>query len=94
MPVPGLKPEIRTVGVKVAVDVADPYGVESVRNPVMASPGTGTVKLVFVGVPVGNEVPPDPNCTPVVPSKLVPVMVTVEPLPPVTGVKLVMVGAA
>jgi hypothetical protein len=88
-----------TWGVKIvkldALAVSAPP-VFTVIVPVVAPAGTTAVALVVVGaVQVTAAVPPPPlNVTPVTPVKPVPVMFTVVPITPHTGVNVVTAATA
>ena len=77
--------------VKLVALVTTPPYVVTATGPVVAPDGTDVAMDVAETTTKGALVPL--NFTDVVPVKLVPVMVTPEPTPPVTGVKLVIVGA-
>lgn len=77
---------------KLVVLATEPPGVTTVMSPLLAL--TGTVAFsVESSTMVMAEVPKPLNLTEVVPVKFVPKMVTSVPAGPLSGVKLVMVGA-
>src|SRR5438270_204054 len=79
-------------GVKVMAFVPLPPVVVTEVGPVVAP--AGTTAVIWVALLIVNEAAGVPlNDTPLVPMKLVPVMVTLVPAPPLDGVKPVMVGA-
>jgi len=89
----GVKEEM--VGVAAHVNppkVAVPPGVTTFTEPEVPVPTTAVMVVAFTTVNDMAAVPP--KLTAVVPVRLVPVMVTVEPLPALVGVKEEMVGVA
>ena len=70
--------------------VAIPPSVVTVTFPVDPSPNTAVICVAESTIKLAASVPPNLTSVPV---KLVPIMVTVVPAPPVLGVKSVMVGA-
>ena len=87
---------VATGGVQLEVNelalVATPPVVVTEIGPVVAP--AGTTAVICVALLIVNEAAGVPlNDTPLVPMKLVPVMVTLVPAPPLDGVKPVMVGA-
>ena len=72
--------------------VAVPAGVVTRMGPVVAP--AGTVAWIAVAEFTVNVASTPLNCTAVAPLKLVPLMVTLVPIKPVAGVKLVMDGGA
>ena len=77
--------------VKVPEEVAVPSGVTTEMVPVDPAPTTAVISVDVVTENVEAAVPP--KLTAVAPVKMVPVMVTVVPVPADVGVKEVMVGA-
>jgi hypothetical protein len=93
-PLAGLKLLIVGVGtetVKLALEVALPFGVVTVTLPVVAPVGTVVVICVALATVKDAEVPL--NASAVAPVRFVPVMVTAAPTAPLAGVKLLIVGA-
>jgi hypothetical protein len=93
VPLVGVKLVIvgREITVKLAVLVAVPAGVVTLTGPVVAV--AGTVAWMVVSEVTENVVAFTPlNVTAVAPVKLAPVIVTVVPLVPLVGEKLVIVG--
>ena len=92
-PVPTLT-VVAVAGVVVTVNeaalVAVPAGVVTLMVPDCAA--VGTVKVMLVALTTVNVVARVPSVTAVAPLRAVPVIVTVVPGIPLTGVKLVMVG--
>jgi len=94
-PLPGLKPEMVGAGtftVKLLAEMAVPFGVVTEILPVVVPEATVAVicvALFTVKLAAAVEL----NLTAVAPVKLVPVIVTEVPLPPLVGLKLVIVGA-
>jgi hypothetical protein len=80
------------VTLKLPEEVAVPPGVVTARGPVVAP--LGTVALTWVAESTVKAAGVPLNVTPVAPSKLLPVSVTVVPTWPDVGVKLVRVGGA
>jgi hypothetical protein len=80
------------VTVKLAELVAVPAGVVTAITPLFAP--VGTVALICVALRTVNEAGLVLNVTEVAPVKFVPVIVTVVPIFPLVGEKLVIVGAA
>ena len=78
--------------VKLAADVAVPFGVSTVIFPVVAAAGTAVVICVALFTVMVAAVPL--NFTAVAPVKPVPLITTLAPVKPAVGVKLVPVGAA
>ena len=76
---------------KVPLLVAVPPGVVTVIVPVAPFPTVALMVVALVTVKDAAAVPP--KATAVAPVKLVPVMVTTVPVPPLVGVNEVMVGA-
>jgi hypothetical protein len=79
--------------VKLLVEVAVPAGVTIAILPVTALAGTVNVALVALATEKAVAATP-PTVTEVAPVKFVPVTVTVVPVAPLVGVKLVIVGLA
>lgn len=77
--------------VKLAADVAVPFGVSTVIFPVVAAAGTAVVICVALFTVMVAAVPL--NFTAVAPVKFVPVRVTEAPAKPLDGEKLVIEGA-
>lgn len=75
-----------------SVLVATPPGVVTVMLPQFPSLTTAVMEVLFTTVKELAAVPP--KLTAVAPVKLVPVMVTIVPLPALMGSKLLIVGAA
>ncbi len=93
-PVVGVKLVIVGAGTTVkTAPVAVPPGFVTAMGPVVALAGTTVVIVVFVeGVKKADAEPL--NVTAVAPRKFVPVIVTVVPIPPLVGVKEVIVGGS
>jgi hypothetical protein len=72
--------------------VATPPGVVTLTLPQFPALTTAVIEVLFTTVKELAGVPP--KLTAVAPVKLVPVMVTVVPLPALAGVKALIVGAA
>src|SRR6185503_20495061 len=93
MPVAGEKPRIIGATRNPLVDVAWPSGVTRVKPPVVAPAGMTTRSEVAVTVAGVARTPPW-KITSVAPRNPRPLIVTVVPTEPVTGVKLVRTGTS
>src|SRR5207302_475759 len=81
---------VSLITVKLLELLAEPPGVMTLIGPLEAP--AGTVAWIAVAELTVRTALVAPNCTAVVPVKLVPLIVTLVPAGPLTGVKLVIVG--